>query len=207
MFIIKTGWARRVTTPEVGWIPDNVDDKLQWFLDVTINSFLHIFDRRSIIKFNRSDFLCIDSTLSDIILPLVKEVKREKQGVPCIDNEDVPEELRTEEDLFSKCNHSDKEMELLTAKWDYVLDEIIFAFEKLKEGGWEDEFHSGHIDFKFVPVDKEGNEVPEEEAELFRMDRGPNDTSKLDIEGLKAMDARIQNGTMLFGKYYRALWI
>jgi hypothetical protein len=189
MFIIKTGWARRVTTPEVGWIPDNVDDKLQWFLDVTINSFLHIFDRRSIIKFNRSDFLCIDSTLSDIILPLVKEVKREKQGVPCIDNEDVPE------------------VELLTAKWDYVLDEIIFAFEKLKEGGWEDEFHSGHIDFKFVPVDKEGNEVPEEEAELFRMDRGPNDTSKLDIEGLKAMDTRIQNGTMLFGKYYRALWI
>lgn len=210
MFIIKTGWARRITTPEVEWIPDKVDDKIQWFLDVTINYFLHKFDRRSIIKFNRSDFLCINSTLSDIILPLVKEIKREKKGVPCVDDEDVPEELRTEEDLFSKCNRSNKEMEILIARWDYVLDEIIFAFEKLKEDRWEDEFHSGHIDFKFTPVDEEGNEIPEEEAEeaeFFRMDRGPNDTSSIDMEGLKAMDARIQNGTMLFGKYYRDLWL
>jgi hypothetical protein len=207
MFIIKTNWAKRVVTPEFDWMPDRVDDFLQLILDKTINSFTRIFDRRSFIKFNRSDFLCIDSTLSDIILPLVKEVKREKQGVPCIDNEDVPEELRTEEDLFSKCNHSDKEMEILVARWDYILDEMIFAFEKLKEANWEAEFHSGHIDFKFTPVDKEGNEVPEEGAELFRMDRGPNDTHELDIEGLKAMDARIQNGTMLFGKYYRDLWL
>lgn len=205
MFIIKTGWARRITTPEVEWIPDKIDDKIQWFLDVTINYFLYKFDRRSIIKLNRSDFFCIDNTLSDIILPLVKEIKREKWGVPCVDDEDVPEELRTEEDLFIKYNRSNKEMEILIARWDYVLDEIIFAFEKLKEGRWEDEFYSGHIDFKFTPVDKEGNEIPEEEAEFFRMDRGPNDTSSIDMEGLEAMDARIKNGTMLFGKYYRAL--
>lgn len=207
MFIIKTNWAKRVVTPEIGWIPDKVDDFLQLILDKTINSFTHMFDRKSFIKFNRSDYISLDSSLSDIILPLVKEVKREKRGVPCVDDEDVPEELRTEEDLFGKCNPTDKEVEILMARWDYILDEMIFAFEKLKEANWEDEFHSGHIDFKFTPIDKEGNEVPEEEAELFRMDRGPNDTHELDIEGLKAMDARIQNGTMLFGKYYRDLWL
>jgi len=38
------------------------------------------------------------------------------------------------------------------------------------------------------------------------MKKGPNDTFEVDIEGMKAYQARITNGFTLFGKYYEGLW-
>ncbi len=58
----------------------------------------------------------------------------------------------------------------------------------------------------WVPVDKEGNEVPREGAKLFQMKDGPNNTYKCDYDGMKKVQERIDNGFRLFGKYYQALW-
>jgi hypothetical protein len=41
---------------------------------------------------------------------------------------------------------------------------------------------------------------------MYSWDKGPNDTTEFDSEGYKKHNERITNGTILFGKYYRALW-
>jgi hypothetical protein len=38
------------------------------------------------------------------------------------------------------------------------------------------------------------------------MKHGPNDTFKVDREGMEAHQQKIDNGMRLFGKYYGALW-
>jgi hypothetical protein len=43
-------------------------------------------------------------------------------------------------------------------------------------------------------------------ATMFEYVKGPNDTSYFDIEGYQKHHNRINNGTRLFGKYYRNLW-
>jgi transcriptional antiterminator NusG len=40
----------------------------------------------------------------------------------------------------------------------------------------------------------------------YQMKDGPKNTYKCDYEGMKIVEARIQNGFRLFGKYYQALW-
>jgi hypothetical protein len=83
-------------------------------------------------------------------------------------------------------------------RWNWVLDEMIFAFEHLVDDKWEEKFSSGHINIVWVN--------DEEHPKLKRMEHGPNHTYKCDYEGLQKVYDRIDNGLRLFGKYYRNLW-
>jgi len=142
------------------------------------------------------DFWNADETMSYIILPILKKLKEDKQGAPYVDDEDVPEELRStsappkENKWDTDANHF--------KRWDYALDEMIFAFETKvgKHKDWEDQFHSGNIDFEFE----------KREDGTLLMVRGENDTSNFDLEGKKKYQERITNGFRLFGKYYEGLW-
>lgn len=183
---------------------EKVCDAWQIVLNITINKWY--YDKQPIqkvkVKIDDWDTYSADSTLAYIILPLLKEFKKNKQGAPLVDNEDVPKELESpyvEHDV-----HIDTD-DYWFDRFDYVLDEIIWTFEQYNID-WEDQYHTGNIDFKFVPVDKDGNEVPHDEAKLFKMERGENDTSRFDEEGYQAHQARINNGLRLFGKYYGCLW-
>ena len=91
-------------------------------------------------------------------------------------------------------------------RWDWILDEMIFAFEMKCKDDWASEFHSGEHDIKWVPVDKDGNEVAKGEHRFYEMRKGPNDTHRVDMEGMQRVQARMQNGFRLFGKYYCNLW-
>jgi hypothetical protein len=91
-------------------------------------------------------------------------------------------------------------------RWDWIMDEMIFAFECELDDSWEDTFRSGVMDTIWVPVDRDGNTVPKEDAKLFQMSDGPNHTYMCDYEGMKVVQARISNGFRLFGKYYQGLW-
>jgi hypothetical protein len=84
-------------------------------------------------------------------------------------------------------------------RWDWVLGEMIFAFESKVDNTWEDQFYSGESDIKFVPVDVDG-------TTSYELQSGPNDTFKVDTEGRNAYTARIQRGFILFGRYYQNLW-
>jgi len=87
------------------------------FLNRTIGSHR---PRKIKLKFHDSDFYDLSQTLSHIIYGALKEFPNHVTGIPAVDNKDVPEELRTEDDYDEK-------------KWRYVLDEMTFAFEALSK--------------------------------------------------------------------------
>ncbi len=143
------------------------------------------------VKIDRYDTWSMDHTLSQIILPMLKQLNKEKHGAPYVDDEDVPDELKS-------TNAEPKENEWDTdsnhfKRWDYVMGEMIWAFEHLVDDSWEEEFWSG---------DK--NDQNEDIANMFK----PGWKSKRvwDREGHEKVDNRIKKGLILFGKYYRNLW-
>lgn len=163
-----------------------------------------VYTRIEYVKIDRWDTWNMDHTLALIVLPMLRQLKDAKHGAPLVDDEDVPEHLRStaaepkENEWDTDSNHFDR--------WDWVMGEMIFAFECKLDDSWEDQFRSGEIDMVWVPVDAAGNKVPKGEHKYFQMDRGPNDTYQCDYEGMKLVQQRIDNGFRLFGKYYQALW-
>lgn len=156
------------------------------------------------VKIDRWDTWNMDRSLGLIALPMLKQLRDTKHGAPLVDDEDVPEELKStsapvkENEWDTDGNHF--------KRWDYVLDEMIFAFEHKLDDSWQDEFRSGNLDIVWNPVDVDGNEVPKKDAKFFEMGHGPLNTYQCDYDGIRKVEDRIQNGFRLFGKYYQALW-
>ena len=92
------------------------------------------------VKIDKFDTWNMDVTLAYIIVPMLKQLKEVKHGAPFVDNEDVSDELRaSDEDLhtYSKNGETD---EHYFDRWDYVMDEMIFAFQsKLDEKFFSDD--------------------------------------------------------------------
>lgn len=160
--------------------------------------------RRVYIKIDRWDTWSMDDTLAMIILPMLKKLKETTHGAPNVDDDDVPDELKSTS-AQPKKNEWDTD-ENHFKRWDWILDEMIFAFEHKVNDSWEEQFRSGVLDTIWVPVDKDGNEVAREDAKYFQMKDGPNHTYKCDYDGMQKVQDRIQNGFRLFGKYYQNLW-
>ena len=181
-------WSDRLVpiSRAIQWLWDLVDPKIDY------------------VKIDRWDTWSMDSTLGQIVLPMLKQLKKDKHGAPFVDDIDVPEELRStsappkENEWDTDANHF--------ARWDWVMNEMIFAFECKSDDTWQDRFRSGEHDILWVPVDVEGNEVPKGDHKYTEMRRGPNDTYKCDYDGMKVVQERISNGFRLFGKYYEGLW-
>ena len=163
-----------------------------------------VYPRIEYVKIDRWDTWSMDHTLAHIVLPMLKQLKATKHGSPQVDDEDVPEQLRSTA-APPRENEWDTD-DNLHRRWDWVMDEMIFAFECKLDDSWEDQFREGEIDWITVPVDKEGNEVPRGQHQYFQMKDGPNNTYKCDYDGMKKVQERIDNGFRLFGKYYQALW-
>jgi hypothetical protein len=94
------------------------------------------------IRIDPWDTWSMDNTLSQIIVPMLKQLKVTKQGSPFIENEDVPEELRFEE----SGSYDSVWDERWHSKWEWVLDEMIFAHEHTANYDWEDQFHTNGFD-------------------------------------------------------------
>lgn len=168
-------------------------------------------NRKVKVRIDNYDIWSAYDTIAYIVAPMLRKLRENKHGAPHVYDDDVPEHLRSTaaRELTEEEKHYHAPDEFHFKRWDWVLDEMIWAFEQVEKGDWEDQFHKGKIDFVSVPVDKDGNELPADQrdsAELFRMDRGPNDTHVFDKEGYTAHYNRMQNGFKLFGKYYMALW-
>ena len=125
-------------------------------------------------------------TLALIALPLIKQLKETKHGSALVDDADVPEEIRSTS-AAPKENEWDTE-EFFHARWDWVLDEIIWALEQHTDHDSESKFydHSG---------------VNEEDELMVRVR-----SIKVDREGLVAHQKRVQNGFRLLGLYWTNLW-
>jgi hypothetical protein len=123
----------------------------------------------------------------------------DKHGAPNVDDEDVPKELRSiyalpKDEYDVDGNHF--------ARWDWVLNEMIFAFECKVDDTWQEKFYSGVSDMKSVPCEWYENGKPK----MYQYVEGPNHTYKCDYEGVAEVQKRITNGFRLFGKYFEALW-
>jgi len=169
-------------------LKDNPKNKYQKWVDrlepvcVGFQKFLDIVHPKiDYVKIDYWDTWNMDSTLAPIILPMLKQLKEHKHGSGIVDLEDVPEYLRcdsTEEWDDQKCFDFYREHEVkegdrdIHARWDWVLDEMIWAFEQL-------------CDY-------------DNDAQFYK--------NGFDVEGYQKHHDRINNGTRLFGKYYRGLW-
>jgi len=174
-----------------------ISQALQWFLD-------KIHPRIDYVRIDPWDTWSMDHTLADIILPMLKQLRETKHGAPHTDDEDVPEYLQSH--MAQPKEYEWDTDSLHYQRWDWILDEMIFAFEMKCRDDWASEFHSGEHDIRWVPVDKDGNEVPKGAHRFYEMRKGPNDTHTVDMEGMQKVQERMTNGFRLFGKYYENLW-
>ena len=183
-------WSDRLTpiSRAIQWVWDRVHPPIKY------------------VKIDRYDTWSMDHTLADIVLPMLKQLKEKQHGAGFVDDADVPEGLGLRStEATPKENEWDTDSNHF-ARWEWVMNEMIFAFECKVDDSWEDAFREGEHDMLWVPVDIHGNEVPKGEHKHYRMDRGPKDTYKCDYDGMKIVEDRIQNGFRLFGRYYQNLW-
>lgn len=131
------------TDDKIFWIGEYLSEKA--WVESILDKINEKRQRKIKIEIDDFDVWSADHTMALIIVPLLKKLKERKQGSALVDTEDVPDNIKKLD------THG---------RWDWVLDEIIHAFElRLNE----------------------------------------DDMSKREID-------RMQNGLMLFAKYYTALW-
>lgn len=183
-------WEDNVTKFEA--FLEKVEDWLQSFYNYTINLYLDKKTRKISVKIDHWDTWSMDHTLSYIIVPMLKQLNETKHGAPFIDDEDVPDELKStaapekENDYDLDDNHF--------KRWDYVLDEMIWAFEqKARPDGWEGDF------YEYDRIE------PIEDSDSFSERIGIKLVWE-DPEGRDAHQKRMSNGFRLFGKYFEHLW-
>lgn len=186
-------------------VPGHKYDKWVNFLNPICGALSKFLDfvhpQINYVKIDRYDTWSMDHTLADIILPMLKQLQKDKHGAPFVDDEDVPEELKSTS-APPKENEYDTD-ENHFKRWDYVLDEMIFAFEcKVDDTTWQEKFSSGEFDKKTVACQWDENG----KATMYEWIDGPNHTYKCDYEGMQEVQKRITNGYRLFGKYYEGLW-
>lgn len=130
----------------------------------------------------------MDHTLAILIVPLLKQLKATKHGAPNVDNEDVPIPLRAPEPDVLKYKEAGETDEHFFDRWDWVMDEMIWTFEQIRDDN-DDQFYD------FSKVDDSETDWNVRAKQL-----------KVDKDGLRKYNERIDNGLRLFGKYYRSLW-
>ena len=174
------------------WMDKDEDERVhnfgEWLSDTWVGNFcdwVHSKKNRKVkVRIDKYDTWNMDHTLALIILPMLKQLRDTKHGSPSVDDEDVPEHLRSNpnrikmsEDDIHKVESWDAD-DTIHDRWNWVMDEMIYAFEMELDEDWEMEIY------------KRGGESWTDEKFAER----------------KVINDRIANGFRLFGKYYRGLW-
>lgn len=164
------------------------------------------------VRIDPYDTWSMDVTLAHIILPMLKQLKETKNGSPMVDDEDVPPHMRHSDPR--DCDGIPSEWggdNWVHYKWEWVLNEMIFAFEARINDDWQDQFYHGEPEYVHKAIDKkdwEGEPAMADDLEdqtWYKMEQ-INPDYWVDYDGMKVYNERIENGYRLFGKYYRGLW-
>ena len=168
-------------------IIDKWSDRLTPICQGIQKVFDFIHPKINYVKIDQWDTWSMDYSLSFIVVPMLKQLKVTKHGAPFTDDEDSPEELKStsappkENDYDTDENHF--------KRWDWILNEMIWAFEQNLDDKSEEKFFD-HTEWDEKEKDFGKN--------LHKI--------KIDQPGLKAHQDRKANGFRLFGKYYSGLW-
>lgn len=104
------------------WLSEDTRDKIISKIPVKpFNKFYNLRKRKIKVKIHNYDVWSMDHTLSLLIVPMLKQLKKDKQGTPNIDREDVPEHLKEKYDQDRGFNPE---------VWDWIIDEMIWSFEQ-----------------------------------------------------------------------------
>ena len=161
---------------------DKDDDAVFDFGEKLSNTFIGRFlvwvgnkkKRKIRVRIDKYDTWGMDHTLALIILPMLKQLQATKHGSPSVNDKDVPKHLRSTVEPGKNDYDVDGKWH---ERWDWVIDEMIWAFEQIVD----DDNDSQFFDHSTDPV-------------------------TYDAEGMKKHQERINNGTRLFGVYYQGLW-
>lgn len=163
--------------------------------------------RKISVEINNSDTWNLDNTLAAIIYPALLQLKASKQGVPS-EFSQVGGEDYVEQNSFDFYKETyDESFRKSCEKWEEILDKMIWSFEQLLKGEYDDLYHHGDIHLDWIESDKMfNNPISGKLEKTYQMiDKNP-DKHWHDAEGNQLHEERIQEGLDLFGKYYRALW-
>ena len=72
----------------------------------------------------------MDITLAHIIHPMLVQLKQTKHGSPVVEEGDLPLDMGMSEEAKVKFSETGETDGQLHARWDWVLDEMIWAFEQ-----------------------------------------------------------------------------
>jgi len=151
------------------------------------NWFGYTPKQKTKIRIDRYDTWSMDDTLAPIILPMLVQLKETKHGAPMVDMKDVPKELRaTKKQLDAYRKNGDVDPKHCE-RWDWVLDEMIWAFEQKCRDDWTDDYYGDYVE------DPKNGSM----AGSFEW---------IDHEGRAAHQERMSNGFKLFGTYFENLW-
>jgi hypothetical protein len=177
--------------------PDNQDyeDHVLEAIDDGIQSVYNVFnwiwfDRRTQkikVHIDPWDTWSMDHTLAPIILPMLKQLKETKHGAPFVDNADVPKELRMTKKQLDTFHTDGSSDDKFFKRWDWIMDEMIWAFEQKCRDNWEEDYYGPFIE-------GEGDGILGGRFEWT------------DDEGRQKHQERMSNGFRLFGKYFENLW-
>ena len=143
-------------------------------------------DQKVEVHIDPWDTWSMDHTLAPIILPMLIQLKKEKHGAPNVDWEDVPRELRPSGEEIHRYNKNGETDLHFFDRWDWVMDEMIWAFEQKCRDNWESDYYGDYIQGKDGPLS--------------------GHYEWKDDEGRHLHQERMTNGFRLFGKYYECLW-
>ena len=160
--------------------------------------------RKIKVHIDKYDTWSMDTTLAHIILPMLHQLRATKHGAPLVDDCDVPEHLRSTSAPIKNNDYDIDANHFL--RWDWVLDEMIFAFEAKQDDNWDEQFWSGdHGTWELQETEKEfENPTTGELESTYRV--LTTSTRVCDYAARDAMQNRINNGFRLFGVYYQGLW-
>lgn len=147
---------------------EKLDDIIQSAYNIINRAYFDRLERRVKVRIDPSDTWNLDYTIALIITPMLKQLRDTQHGAHEVDNDDVPGELADTE-----------------ARWNYVMGEMVWAFEQKLLDDWQAQYFT----------------VVEDATAMFGFK-----VTNSDKEGLVAHQARMTNGFRLFGKYYEGLW-
>ncbi len=161
--------------------------------------------RTIVVNIDRYDTWSMDTTLAHIVLPMLKQLRATKNGAPNVLDIDVPEALRSTSAPMK--NHEYDVDDNYFLRWDWVLDEMIFAFETKLDENWDEKFWTGEHgtwDVEQIPTGEFENPVTGVLEPTYKAINTGN--RKCDYEARQVVQNRIDNGFRLFGVYYQGLW-
>ena len=120
-------WDESITWDEK--LIEKLESGLQWLYNNTVNLYYDNAEQSVSVRIDRWDTWSMDYTLAFIVVPMLKQLKETKHGAPNVEWSDVPEYLRPTEEDFVNYEKNGATDTKFFARWDYVLDEMIYAFE------------------------------------------------------------------------------